>query len=244
MGPLLLAASLVFGADPQLLDNARRLADELRFEEAVVEYQRYLSRGPHPTSQHAQALLELGFLHLVLGDEPSARIRAMEALEMEPTLKLPPDAPTKQVRFLEQMRQQLDLKVRVEVLPREPDDPQDLVRARVSDKRVQVHRMILRHGLTRNGPFYAAPMRCRKDECTGVIPPPRTSGSYSAWYYVEAQDGEGNTLALGRGPGDPLQVSIVRSTAWYKSPWVWGGTAAVVLTVGIVVFLVSPQPAR
>ena len=40
-----------------ILQHARRLADELRFEEAVVEYQRYLSSSPGRTQSRAQALL-------------------------------------------------------------------------------------------------------------------------------------------------------------------------------------------
>src|SRR5438067_2378412 len=74
---------------PQSLIDARRLTDELRYEEAVVEYQRYLVDRDRPVKERAKALLELGFIHLVLGDEVSAEQRATEALDLDPTLKLP-----------------------------------------------------------------------------------------------------------------------------------------------------------
>ena len=123
-----------------ILQHARRLSDELRFEEAVVGYQRYLSTGSRPATERAQALLELGFLHLVLGDEPSAQQRAAEALELDPSLKLPADAPARQVRFLEQMRRELESRVRLELLPRGPEDPVDLVRVRLTDAKMTTRR--------------------------------------------------------------------------------------------------------
>src|SRR5690349_17731005 len=98
VAPLLLSLALLTaspraGEVPPSLVQARKLAQDLRFEEAVVEYHRYLGEGDRPTQERAQALLELGFLHLVLADTVNAQRRAAEALELDPTLALPPDAP-------------------------------------------------------------------------------------------------------------------------------------------------------
>ena len=49
------------------------MAEQLRYEEAVVEYQRYLATPDRPIAERANALLELGFVHLVLGDQLERR---------------------------------------------------------------------------------------------------------------------------------------------------------------------------
>jgi hypothetical protein len=66
------------------LSQARKLADDLRFEEAVVAYQKYLGDSTRPSGERAQALLELALLHQVLADQVSAVKRAVEALELSP----------------------------------------------------------------------------------------------------------------------------------------------------------------
>src|SRR4051812_9699437 len=63
---------------PRSLLEARRLADQLRYEEAIVEYQRYLADNDRPANERAKALLEMGFIYLVLGDESTAQRRAVE----------------------------------------------------------------------------------------------------------------------------------------------------------------------
>jgi len=250
MGAWLLISCLVALAHPSPaveaptpLVNARRLVDELRYEEAVVEYQRYLSQGGRPVGERARALLELGFLHSVLGDEASARGRALEGLELNPDLTLPQDAPAKLTRFLSQMRDELNRIVRVEALPKTPESPPELIRVAVKDQTQRVHKVLLRHALSPNGPFYAAVMACHEAQCQAQIPPISTQASYSAWYFVEAQDKDGNALARLNSPAKPAQVPILRRSTWYKNPWVWGGTAAALLTAGAIVFLASPAPA-
>jgi hypothetical protein len=57
-----------------MLERARKLSGELRYEESVVEYQRYLGLEGRPATERAQALLELGYLHLMLEDT-SMRMR-------------------------------------------------------------------------------------------------------------------------------------------------------------------------
>src|SRR5882672_7915977 len=92
---------LLLLALPESLASARKLADALRYEEAVVEYQRYLGvAGDRPVRERASALFELGFIHLVLGDEATASARATDALALDATLSLPPSAPARQVDFL------------------------------------------------------------------------------------------------------------------------------------------------
>jgi hypothetical protein len=242
VAPVLLALALLTaspraGELPPSLVQARKLAQDLRFEEAVVEYHRYLGEGDRPTQERAQALLELGFLHLVLADAVSAQRRAAEALELDPSLVLPPDAPPRQVAFLEEVRRQLSNKPKVEVLPRGSQDPSSQVHARLTDLSGKVRHLMLRHALSPTGPFYGTLMRCAGEDCAGEIPSPGNVSSYTAWYFVEAVDADGNTLARAASPTAPLQLSVVQHTAWYQSPWFYAGGAAVVVGLAAVVFV-------
>lgn len=49
---------------PQSLLDARKLAEALRYEEAVVEYQRYLSTPERPVKERSLALFELSLIHI------------------------------------------------------------------------------------------------------------------------------------------------------------------------------------
>src|SRR5689334_19353518 len=86
-------------APPSLLE-ARKLADQLRYEEAVVEYQRYLSQAGRPAKERASALVELGFIHLVLGDEATANARAAEALSLDENPSVLAGAPARELDWL------------------------------------------------------------------------------------------------------------------------------------------------
>ncbi len=101
------------------LERARKLAEELRYEEAVVEYQRYLGAADRPATERAQALLELGFIHLLLEDETNAELRTTEALEQDAWVRAPAGTPPKQVELLERVRAQLAARPKLEVLPRD-----------------------------------------------------------------------------------------------------------------------------
>ncbi|MGA9521512.1 MAG: hypothetical protein WBV82_08620 [Myxococcaceae bacterium] len=242
--PLLLAVSALAVAQvsnaPDPLQNARRLSDELRYEEAVVEYQRYLALSGRAMSERSRALIELGFIHLVLGDELNAETRAFEALELDPALKLPSDAPSRLEKFLVDMRDHFEARTRIEILP--PEDPKapQRIRARVENPAGTVRQVLLRHALGSTGPWYAQPMRCDGALCIAEIPTPQGSASFTAWYYVEANDAEGNTVGRGASPQAPLRVSIVDDPAWYRSPWVYAGGAAALVGGAAVFFLLSP----
>jgi hypothetical protein len=225
---------------PQSLIEARRMADDLRYEEAVVEYQRYLGDRERPVKERAKALLELGFIHLILGDEVSAEQRAAEALELDPSLKLPSNAPSKQLQFLEAMRKKLAGQARLEILPRSDGDSPSQVHATLSDPNGAAKRVLIRHGISPKGPFYSTAMRCGASGCDGEIPPPSGGEGFTAYYYLEALDAEGNTVAQAASPTEPLQLSVVGRGAWYKSPWVWGLTGAALVAVAGVVFITSP----
>ena len=113
-----LAAWSTFGAEPEIppsLSAARRLSGELRYEEAAVEYQRYLGQPGRPSSERAVALLELGFLHFLLNDSSSGERRAMEAFELDAELRLPSGASPKERAFLDEMRQRFRSMVRLEL---------------------------------------------------------------------------------------------------------------------------------
>ncbi len=229
---------------PQSLLDARRLAAELRYEEAVVEYQRYLGDASRPPSERAEALFELGFIHSVLGDDVNARARAMAALELNPELQLPANAPTRQQQFLQAMRSEFTRRTRISVMPRAEDDPPQRVRAQLSGSRREVQRVLLRHGLSPQGPYYATVMRCEAEACLGDIPPPTNSASFTAFYFLEALDASGRTVAQAASPREPLRLSVVGRQSWYESPWVWGAGGAAAVAVAGVVFLLAPPPPR
>lgn len=229
---------------PSSLIDARKMAEQLRYEEAVVEYQRYLATPDRPIAERATALLELGFVHLVLGDQPNAESRALEALELDPKLSVPTTAPTKQVDFLMKMRKLYLARARLEVLARESSDPPYLVRVKVVDPESKVTRVMLRHALTSTGPFYSSEMTCLDNECKGSIPPPKDVNSFTAWYFVEALDATQATAAKVGGPDAAFQLSIVNEKPWYTSPVVWGATGVALVGIATVIFLVAPPPPR
>lgn len=229
---------------PSSLAEARKLADQLRYEEAVVEYQRYLAVPERPLQERAQALLELGFIHLVLGDQANAEARAAQALELDAEVPVPRSAPKKQRDFLEAMRRQFLARARLKLEERRPDDPPNVVRVSVADPEQRVKRVLLRHAMTSTGPYYSSEMTCEGEVCTGAIPPPRdaASPSFTAWYFVEALDGTQGTAARVASPDAPLQLVVVEQKAWYQSPVVWGLAGAVLVGVATVVYFLAPQP--
>lgn len=229
------------GTQPQrsALENARRLTNQLRYEEAVVEYHRYLALPARPVAERARALFDLAFLHLVLGDERSARLRASEALELDPSLRLSPDAPAKQQDFLRTTRKGFEARTRIDVLPPEDPDAPQRIRARVIDPEKRAKTVMLRHALSPTGPFFGQQMRCADEVCTAEILAPKDVETYTAWYYVEATDAEGTTLSRGAAADAPLRVSIVAQEAWYRSPWVYAGGAAVILSAAAVFYAAS-----
>lgn len=241
-GAALVLAAASTATPPSLLE-ARKLNEQLRYEEAVVEYQRYLAVPDRPLTERAAALLELGFIHLVLGDQANAEARALEALELDPKLTVPSTAPGKQVDFVARMRKAYLARARLELLPREEGDPPYVVRVKVVDPEKQVTRVLLRHALTSTGPFYSSELTCEADLCRGAIPPPQGATGFTAWYYVEALDAMQLTAAKVASPDSPLQLSVVDQKAWYQSPVVWAVSGAALVAIGAVVFLLAPAPA-
>lgn len=240
----LTVAAPASGATPSSLLDARKMAEQLRYEEAVVEYQRYLATPDRPQAERAAALLELGFIYLVLGDQPNAESRALEALELDPKLQVPSAAPAKQVDFVAKMRKLWLSRARLELQQRDEADPPYLVRVKVLDPERKVTRVLLRHALTSTGPFYSTEMTCTDDACAGSIPPPKDVASFTAWYFVEALDATQLTAAKVASPESPLQLSVVDQKPWYTSPVVWGITGAALVGIATVAFLLAPQPPR
>lgn len=223
----------------QTLVNARRLSEELRYEEAVVEYQRYLGEPQRPFKERARALLELGFLHLILNDEVNAQRRALEALELDEAVKVPTAASQKEQDFVRQVRKMVAERTNFAVLERKPEDSPDVVRVKFTDPKNRVRRVLLRHALAANGPFYSTQMTCDGDTCMAHIPPPKDGNDFTAWYYFEAVDDAGNTLGQEASPGSPIQVSIAGLRPWYSSPWVWGVGGAAVIGAAAIFFVAS-----
>ena len=222
-------------------ESARKLVADLRYEEAVVEYQRWLADPDQPVRDRATVLFELGFVHQLLGDGVTARQRALEALELVPDLSLPQGAPQKQQEFLAATKALVAQRAKVEVLPRTDKDGPSTVRVAVTDPGRRVQRVVLRHAPSAAGPYFSSPMTCQVDRCAGVVPPPKGADSFNAWYFVEALDGAGNTLARAATPTSPLQVTVAGLNPWYANPWVWGGAGAAVVAAAAVFFVVSAQ---
>ena len=242
---VLVPAAAPSTATPSSLSDARKMAEQLRYEEAVVEYQRYLATPDRPLAERANALLELGFIHLVLGDQANAESRAIEALELDPRLSLPSNAPTKLVDFVIKMRRLYQARARLELQQRDDADPPYVVKVKVVDPEKRVTRVLLRHALTATGPYYSSEMNCSDEGlCTGSIPPPKDASSFTAWYFVEALDATQLTAAKVAGPESPLQLSVVDQKPWYTSPVTWGITGAALVAIATVVFVLAPQPPR
>lgn len=241
LGVELPRAVLAATASETALASARRFAEQLRFEEAMVDYQRYLTDSQRPARERARAMLELAFIHLVLGDDVNAQRHAAGALELDPELTLPKDAPPKQVSFLASMRKQLQTRARLEVLARAAAEAPQEVRVKVTDPEKKIRRVLLRHSIAQTGPFYGSTMRCAKDACVGEIPAPPGANAFTAWYYVEGEDAAGNTVALGASASAPLQLAVVQRTPWYRSPYVWGGGAAVLIGAAAVFYIASAR---
>lgn len=242
-GPALALAAAA-ETPPSLLE-ARKLADQLRYEDAVLEYQRYLALGGRPARERAEALVELGFIHLVLGDEAIARARGFEALEADAQVPAPPGAPTREVEWLTGLRREFEGRARVQVQPRRDGDPALLVRAQLLDPGGRVQRVLLRYARAAGGPFDSVPMRCEGGACEALLPPPPAEAKdLTAWYWVEALDDRRDTVARAAGPDAPLQLAVVGRRAWYQSPVFWGVSGAALVAVAAVVFVLAPAPPR
>lgn len=227
---------------PQSLLDARKLAEALRYEEAVVEYQRYLSTPERPVKERSLALFELGFLHLVLGDEATAQARAIEALELDPKLSLPPGTPQKQVDFVTRTRKTWLARARLEVKDREGSDAASLVRVEVSDPEQKVARVLIRYSAKSVGPFASAEMTCEAQQCSAALPSPTGEPSFTAYYFIEALDAAQATIARAGGADAPAQLVVVDQRPWYQSPWVWAITGAVIVGGAAVGYALAPGP--
>ncbi|QRK10061.1 hypothetical protein JQX13_08175 [Archangium violaceum] len=236
---LALAQASVSGAAQADLARARELSEALRYEEAVVEYQRYLGHPDRPSAERAQALLEFGFIHLLLDDPVNAEQRTTEALELDSWVRPPADAPQKQKDLVERVRAALAARPRLEVLPRENASRPQLVRATLKDPRGRASEVLLRHAPAPGGPYRATPMVCEQDTCEGELPSPTRVATFTAWYFVEALDAQGNTVARAANPLAPLQLSVIERKPWYESPWVYAGGAALVVGAASVFFIAS-----
>ncbi|WP_375768351.1 hypothetical protein NR798_42850 [Archangium gephyra] len=241
--PVLATASLVLAQAPSEaqadLARAREFAGALRYEEAVVEYQRYLGHPDRPSAERAQALLELGFIHLLLEDPVNAEQRTTEALELDAWVRPPSDAPQKQKDLVERVRAMLAARPKLEVLPREDAGRPQVVRASLKDPQEKASEVLLRHAPVPGGPYRATPMVCQDGTCEGELPAPRRTASFTAWYFVEALDTQGNTVARAANPLAPLQLSVIEQKPWYDSPWVYAGGAALVVGAATVFFIAS-----
>jgi hypothetical protein len=238
-------SSLAIAATATLSESllaARKLSDQLRYEEAVVEYQKYLATPDRPLQERSQALFELGFVHLVLGDEANAEIRATEAFEQDSKFALQPGAPNRQQTFYQKIRKIFLAKPRLELTENKENDVVGQVRATVVDPEGKVIRVLLRHALSSNGPFYSTEMSCESDVCSALIPPPSSVSNYTAYYYVEALDATQATRARVGSTESPLQLAVIVPKPWYQSPVVWGVAGAVIVAAAAVAYFATAGP--
>jgi hypothetical protein len=233
----------VGGLTAAAFQEARTLADDQRFEEAIVEYQRALAAEGLSVKERAQGLFELSFLHFVLGDETNAETRGLEALETDAQLALPASAPPKQVELLTRMRRQFAARPRLTPAERRGEDAPNVVRVSVADPESKIARIAVRYALQQAGPFALVQAVCQNTDCSVAIPPP-SDASFTAFYYLEALDATQATVARAGTPTSPLQLTVVSPKAWYKSPVVWGLTGAALAGVGLLVYFLSPPPPK
>lgn len=226
---------------PQSLMDARKLGEQLRYEEAVVEYQRYLTTPERPSKERSAALFELGFIHLVLGDEATAQQRALEALELDPKLVLPVGTPQKQLEFLERSRKAWFARARLEVKDRLSSDAPSMIRAGLADPEQKVARVLVRFSDKSGGPFASTEMTCRSD-CTVALPSLKGESSFTAYYFIEALDASQATIARAASAEAPFQLIVVDTKPWYQSPWVWAITGAVLVGGAAVGYALAPGP--
>jgi hypothetical protein len=233
------------GADsPDALAEATRMVEQLRYEEAVVEYQRYLSDKSRPSFERARALFDLAFVHMVLGDDVTAEARALEAFSLHPKLTLPSSAPPRQLSFFTAVREMFVSRPQLELLSRQAADTVNTVRVGVSDPKQKIRRLLLRHGSKPGGPFASTALDCEaRSTCSGAIPQPRENGEATSYYFVEALDENQQTLAQLSSESEPLQLVLVEPKSWYKSPVTWGIAGAVLVGAATLVYFLVPPPA-
>jgi hypothetical protein len=237
---LALPARVVAQEEPESLRSARRLAAELRYEEAVIEYQRYLAAGQgRPTAERARALLELGFLHRVLRDEPNASARAQQALELDPEFALPKEAPARQQQFLADARAQFRARPRLELLTGLDAAQPARVRASLQDEQGKVAQVWLRFAHRSDGPYQGVRMACAQGTCAATLRAPEKAMSFTAWYFVEAQDEEATTVARAGSPEAPQRLSVLQREPWHHSPWVWGPAGVLLVGAAAIVYLTA-----
>ncbi|MBL9039880.1 MAG: hypothetical protein JNG84_15285 [Archangium sp.] len=238
--PLVLLPITASTAEP--LVEARKLADALRYEEAVVEYQRYLAQPERPRAERASALLELAFISSVLGDEATAEQRAAEAFALEPTASFPSTASPKQLDFASRMKRRFESRPRLELVPREGGDAPAMVRVTVADAQHRVERVLLRYATAAEGPFASIEMPCTDGTCSARIPAPPGSSGFTAWYFVEALDASRATLGAVGSADAARQLVVVDSRPWYQHPVVWAVVGVVMVGAGAAVYALSPTP--
>ncbi len=229
---------------PDALTEATRMVEQLRYEEAVVEYQRYLSDKSRPPFERARALFDLAFVHMVLGDELTAEARALEAFSLNPKLNLPPSAPPRQSSFFNTVREVFVSRPQLELLSRQAADTVNTVRVGVSDPKQKIRRLLLRHGSRPTGPFASTALECEgRSACLGAIPQKAGNTETTSYYFVEALDENQQTLAQLSSESEPLQLVLVEPKSWYKSPVTWGIAGAVLVGAATLVYFLVPPPA-
>jgi hypothetical protein len=230
-------------AKPELLGEASKLVEQQRYEEAVVEFQRYLTDTTRPAAERARALFELGFVHVVLGDDANADARALEALTLNPTLSVAANAPPRQLAFLKKSKEAFAARPQMTLEKPPADAPAHAVHLSLKDPKQRVQRVLLRHAPSPQGPYRSTQMQCSETDCSALIPSTESKELATSYYFVEALDAQQRTLTQLNSERDPMQVVVVEPKSWYKSPVVYGvaGTAVVAIAT-LVYFLVPPPP--
>ncbi len=224
------------------LAEARSLTAQARYEEAIVEYQRYLTMPERPTQERAQALLELGFLHTTLGDTTNGDARAMESLELDSKVTSAPGSPAKLNDFLTRMRKRFEARPVLQLAEGDGSAAPNVVNVNFADPEHSVQRVLIRYAEAKSGPFASVEMSCTASGCTGAIPTGTSSkGSLTFWYFLEALDAKQATIARSGSAENPLQLAIVDTRPWYQSPVVWAGAGVALVGIATVIYFLTPQ---
>ncbi len=222
------------------LTEARSLSSQARYEEAVVEYQRYLTQPDRPTLERAQALIELGFLYVTLGDTATGDARALEAFEVDSKVTAAPGSSSKLQEFLARAKKRFEARPVLQVADRDGSAAPNVVTVSFSDPEHSVQRVLVRYAESKSGPWASVEMSCLDSRCTGAIPMSSKS-SLTLWYFIEALDARQATVARAATAESPLQLAIIDSRPWYQSPVVWAGTGVALVGIATVIYFLTPQ---
>lgn len=236
--------------------RARRLNDELKFEEARAAYEQAANVRLASTDEVVAAYQGLGIAAATLGDEAAAREAFLRLLALRPDARLEGSdiSPRQRAPFEAAQRFSKDkgpLRLEHDVAPSWPIGEPVAVRVDVSSDW-----LALVAGVRLN--YRRAPGAYQELAATGrrpyeILVPASPSGGVE--YFLEAVDRHGCPLSTLGSADAPLRVAVVAAEApgapLHRRPWLWvvvgalvaaGATALVVSATRDATYRVETRP--